>query len=142
MAGRRGVEHDHVVLSFAFDDEIDHAIEQRHFGEPRGRRRKVDLPLRLADDGGAEHPLDVAFDALDVPRRFLVRVDFDGGKSGRISQLFAPIARSKMSDVECAGSVDTAARCLPWRAAASANAAEHVVLPTPPLPPKKSTDRL
>jgi hypothetical protein len=44
-----------------------------------------------------------------------------------------------MSDVECAGSVDTSSTRLPARLAASAIADAHVVLPTPPLPPKNST---
>src|SRR5262245_13463025 len=52
-----------------------------------------------------------------------------------------PIGRSKMSEVECAGSVDTRSTRRPIRLAASAVAASHVVLPTPPFPPKKSTCR-
>src|SRR5688572_22347093 len=44
-----------------------------------------------------------------------------------------------MSDVECAGSVDTSSTRLPARLAASAIADAHVVLPTPPLPPKNRT---
>src|SRR5262245_4672077 len=52
-----------------------------------------------------------------------------------------PIARSKMSAVECAGSVDTSSTRRPRRLAASAVADAHVVLPTPPLPPKNSTCR-
>ena len=46
-----------------------------------------------------------------------------------------------MSEVECAGSVDTSSTRLPSRLAASAVADAQVVLPTPPLPPKNSTSR-
>src|SRR5580658_9647401 len=46
-----------------------------------------------------------------------------------------------MSDVEWAGSVDTSSTRRARRLAASANAEEPVVLPTPPCPPKKSTWR-
>ena len=46
-----------------------------------------------------------------------------------------------MSEVECAGSVETSSTRRPIRLAASAVAAAQVVLPTPPLPPKKSTWR-
>src|SRR5207237_5656398 len=49
--------------------------------------------------------------------------------------------RSKMSDVECAGSGDTSSTRRPRRLAASAAAAAHVVLPTPPLPPKSRMRR-
>src|SRR5881409_844936 len=42
-----------------------------------------------------------------------------------------------MSEVEWAGSVETSNTRRPARLAASAAAAAHVVLPTPPLPPKK-----
>src|SRR4051794_31403687 len=48
---------------------------------------------------------------------------------------------SKMSAVECAGSVETNSTRTPRSLAASANAAEQVVFPTPPLPPKKTTRR-
>src|SRR6188768_1119973 len=44
-----------------------------------------------------------------------------------------------MSEVECAGSVDTSNTRLPAWLAASAIADAHVVLPTPPLPPKNRT---
>jgi hypothetical protein len=44
-----------------------------------------------------------------------------------------------MSAVECAGSVDTKSTLRPRWLAASANAAEQVVFPTPPLPPKNTT---
>ena len=60
-------------------------------------------------------------------------------KFGRSSHSDPPMWRSKMSEVECAGSVDTSRTRLPRRLAASANAAEQVVLPTPPLPPKNTT---
>src|SRR6478735_9683656 len=49
------------------------------------------------------------------------------------------MGRSKISDVECAGSVDTSSTRLPAWLAASAIADADVVLPTPPLPPKNST---
>src|SRR5207247_3729554 len=42
------------------------------------------------------------------------------------------------SPSECAGSVDTASTRAPRRASATARAAAHVVLPTPPLPPKNA----
>ena len=42
-----------------------------------------------------------------------------------------------MSEVECAGSVDTRSTRFPRRLAESATAEAQVVLPTPPLPPKK-----
>src|SRR5690349_24829596 len=41
-----------------------------------------------------------------------------------------------MSEVECAGSVEISRTFLPARLAANAIAEAHVVLPTPPLPPK------
>src|SRR5712691_11252237 len=44
-----------------------------------------------------------------------------------------------MSEVECAGSVETSSTRFPSRVAASAMADAHVVLPTPPFPPKKRT---
>src|SRR5690349_6103867 len=47
----------------------------------------------------------------------------------------------KMSEVECAGSVETSSTRRPRSLAASAKAAEQVVFPTPPLPPKKTTRR-
>jgi hypothetical protein len=50
-----------------------------------------------------------------------------------------PIGRSNMSEVECAGSVETSSTRLPARLAASAIADAQVVLPTPPLPPKNKT---
>ena len=58
---------------------------------------------------------------------------------GRISRSAGPIGCSKISAVECAGSVETSRTLRPRRLAASANAAEQVVFPTPPLPPKKTT---
>src|SRR6266849_3674352 len=42
------------------------------------------------------------------------------------------------SPSECAGSVDTTSTRLPAPASAAARAAAQVVLPTPPLPPKKT----
>src|ERR1043166_1782860 len=50
----------------------------------------------------------------------------------------SPISSSKLSDNECAGSVEnTSTFCFGLTCAnASANAAAAVVLPTPPLPPK------
>src|SRR5207247_3845045 len=41
------------------------------------------------------------------------------------------------SPSECAGSVDTTSTRPPLLATVTARAAAHVVLPTPPLPPKK-----
>src|SRR3990170_6341176 len=58
-------------------------------------------------------------------------------RPGRISRSVDANGVSKMSEVECAGSVETRSTRLPCRLAASATAAAHVVLPTPPLPPKK-----
>ena len=46
------------------------------------------------------------------------------------------IGRPMTSEVECAGSVETSSTRRPVRLAARATAAAHVVLPTPPLPPK------
>src|SRR6185503_14967142 len=48
-----------------------------------------------------------------------------------------PSRRPRASPRECAGSVETASTRWPDSASATAMAAEHVVLPTPPLPPKK-----
>src|SRR5258706_9645570 len=48
-----------------------------------------------------------------------------------------PSDRPKASPRECAGSVETASTRRPDSARATAAAAEHVVFPTPPLPPKK-----
>src|SRR5262245_34715218 len=53
----------------------------------------------------------------------------------------APMRRSKISEVECAGSVDTSRTRLPIRLAANAVADAHVGFPTPPFPPKNSTAR-
>src|SRR5581483_3197370 len=50
---------------------------------------------------------------------------------------FAPNVTSSASPSECAGSVDTTSTRAPRSAAFSAYDAAHVVLPTPPLPPKK-----
>src|SRR5215212_2536621 len=44
-----------------------------------------------------------------------------------------------MSEVECAGSVETSSTRFPLLLAARAIAEAHVVLPTPPLPPKNNT---
>src|SRR5262249_51078359 len=55
---------------------------------------------------------------------------------GRISRSSLPTSMPSTSEVECAGSVETRRTFLPARLPASAPAAAHVVLPTPPLPPK------
>src|SRR5215813_6497113 len=60
---------------------------------------------------------------------------------GRISRSVSVKGRPKTSEVEWAGSVDTSSTRRPPRLAVNAVAAAHVVLPTPPLPPKKSTCR-
>src|SRR5207244_11324343 len=44
---------------------------------------------------------------------------------------------AKISELECAGSADNRRTRLPLLAAANASADAHVVLPTPPFPPKK-----
>ena len=120
-----------------------HAIEERHFlgaGPSVAARsicrfasRRIEWPNKL---------LDVLLDVGHVaarfapPRRFPSRAG--RGSSATVS---GPIARSKMSDAEWAGSVETSRTRRPIRLAASAVAAAQVVLPTPPLPPKKSTCR-
>ena len=63
VSGRRRVEDDQVVARLPLDDQVDHAIEQRHLGQARRGGRHVDLPVGLPDDRRREHPLDVALHA-------------------------------------------------------------------------------
>src|SRR5712691_2874826 len=62
--------------------------------------------------------------ARSIPRRV-------GTRRGR-----GPRRRRKASPSECAGSVETISTRWPDSARHTAAAAEHVVFPTPPLPPK------
>ena len=74
---------------------------------------------------------------------FICRRTVSSGSSSKPSRPgakrtgFEPIVRSKRWPRLCAGSVDTSSTLPPACARAKADAADTVVLPTPPLPPKK-----
>jgi hypothetical protein len=76
VAGRRGVEDDQVEGVLAIDHQVDHPVEERHFDQSGRGGGQLDLPVRLFEHAGAEHPLDVALDAGNVAGRFPFAVDF------------------------------------------------------------------
>jgi hypothetical protein len=77
VPGRRGVEDDEVEGALAIDDEIDDSIEECDLDQARRCRGHLDLPMRLLDHRGAEHPLDVPLHALDVSRGLAFPVDLE-----------------------------------------------------------------
>ena len=86
--------------------------------------------------------LDVALDVVDVARRLFLPVDFERRRARRPAR--APCGRSAARRCPRSNAPDRSrpsSTRWPRRLAASANADEQVVLPTPPLPPKKTTWR-
>ena len=140
VTGRGGVDDDAVVTAGSFGETND--LEQRH--------QLVDAWNRELEDGGDVFPIEpgavlqhvgqgtamvaqparegargVELDGLQVTAG-----DWNGGNARR-----QPVFSASPS--ECAGSVDTSQHPPPGPRGSRGEAAAQVVLPTPPLPPKK-----